>query len=254
MPAQRLVMAFLLALPLPSQNPTIRATAPLVVLSTSVTDRQGKSIDGLTSADFVLLDESARKPVNVDLVDFGLPPIALVVLVQTSARSLSALAKIRKVGAMIPEAVVGANGEVAVITFDDEVRVLEDFTRSEDAISEAFSKLKPKDSSGARTIDAIERSLALLVTVRFPETSHFDYWRKPRPGDKSKVADLQMNLQRTGVTVYSMRYSAYLTPFTTKPEDYEPGGGGYLDGIKDLARLGNLDTMEMLSRTTGGWI
>lgn len=253
MPAQRLVMAFLLALPLPSQNPTIRATAPLVVLSTSVTDRQGKSIDGLTSADFVLLDESARKPVNVDLVDFGLPPIALVVLVQTSARSLSALAKIRKVGAMIPEAVVGANGEVAVITFDDEVRVLEDFTRSEDAISEAFSKLKPKDSSGARTIDAIERSLALLSNRPGPRRPAILIIGESRDrGSKSKVADLQMNLQRTGVTVYSMRYSAYLTPFTTKPEDYEPGGGGYLDGIKDLARLGNLDTMEMLSRTTGG--
>src|SRR6478672_10041230 len=54
MPALRLVMALLLALPLASQSPIIRATAPLVVLSTSVTDRQGKSIDGLTSADFVL--------------------------------------------------------------------------------------------------------------------------------------------------------------------------------------------------------
>jgi hypothetical protein len=49
-----------------------------------------------------------------------------------------------------------------------------------------------------------------------------------------------------------MRYSAYLTPFTTRPEEYEPGGGGYLDGIKDLARLGKLNAMEMLTRTTGG--
>ena len=253
MPALRLVIALLLALPLPSQSPTIRATAPLVVLSTSVTDRQGKSIDGLTSADFVLLDGSARKPVNVDLVDFGLPPIALVVLVQTSARSLSALAKIRKVGAMIPEAVVGANGEVAVIAFDDEIRIVEDFTRSEDVISEAFAKLKPRDSSAARTIDAIERSLALLGSRPGPRRSAILIIGESRDrGSKSKLADLQMNLQRTGVTVYSMRYSAYLTPFTTKPEDYEPGGGDYLDGIKDLARLGNLNTMEMLTRTTGG--
>jgi len=253
MPALRLVMALLLALPLPSQSPTIRATAPLVVLSTSVTDRQGKSIHGLTSADFVLLDGSARKPVNVDLVDFGLPPIALVVLVQTSARSLSALAKIRKVGAMIPEAVVGANGEVAVIAFDDEIRIVEDFTRSEDVISEAFAKLKPRDSSAARTIDAIERSLALLGSRPGPRRSAILIIGESRDrGSKSKLADLQMNLQRSGVTVYSMRYSAYLAPFTTKPEDYEPGGGDYLDGIKDLARLGNLNTMEMLTRTTGG--
>jgi hypothetical protein len=30
---------------------------------------------------------------------------------------------------------------------------------------------------------------------------------------------------RTGVTVYSFTYSAYLTPFTIKPEEYEPSGG-----------------------------
>jgi hypothetical protein len=149
-------MLIVTALLLPGQNPTIRTTAPLVVLSASVVDRQGRSIDGLTASDFILLDESSPKPVNVDLVDFGLPPIALVALVQTSARSLSGLAKIRKVGAMLSEAVVGENGELAVVAFDDEVRVLQDFTRSADAVSDAFSKLKPRDSSGARTMDAVE--------------------------------------------------------------------------------------------------
>jgi len=154
---------------------------------------------------------------------------------------------------MIPEAVVGANGEVAVIAFDDEIRIVEDFTRSEDVISEAFAKLKPRDSSAARTIDAIERSLALLGSRPGPRRSAILIIGESRDrGSKSKLADLQMNLQRSGVTVYSMRYSAYLAPFTTKPEDYEPGGGDYLDGIKDLARLGNLNTMEMLTRTTGG--
>ena len=63
---RRLIMALSLALPVAGQNSTIHVTAPLVVLSASVTDRQAKSIDGLTAGDFVLLDESTRKPVNVD--------------------------------------------------------------------------------------------------------------------------------------------------------------------------------------------
>jgi hypothetical protein len=71
-------------------------------------------------------------------------------------------------------------------------------------------------------------------------------------GSKLKPVELQMDLQRSGVTVYGMRYSSYLTPFTTKPEDYEPAGGGYLDGLKDLVRLGKQNTMEMLTQTTGG--
>jgi VWFA-related protein len=253
MPTRGLAMALSLILPLLGQNPTIRATAPLVVLSASVTDRAGKSIDGLTSMDFVLLDEATQKPVNVDVVDFGLPPIALVVLVQTSARSLSAFAKIRKVGAMIPEAVIGANGEAAVIAFDDEIRVLQDFTRSPDAVSDAFQNLKPRDSSGARTIDAVEKALVMLSGRAGPRRSSILIIGESRDrGSKSKPADLVLSLQRSGATVYSMRYSAYLMPSTTKPEDYEPGGGGYLDGIKELARLGKENTMDMLTRTTGG--
>ncbi|HMJ61066.1 MAG TPA: VWA domain-containing protein [Bryobacteraceae bacterium] len=250
---RQIVAVLCLAFPLLGQDTTIRTTVPLAVLPASVTDRHGKSIEGLTAGDFVLLDDSRPKPVHVDVIDSGLPPIALVVLVQTSDRSLSALAKIREAGAMISEAVVGANGEAAVIAFDDEVRVLQDFTHDADAVSGAFRNLKPRDSSGARMIDAVESSLALLASRPGPRRSGILIVGESRDrGSKSKPADLQVSLERTGVTVYSMRYSAYLTPFTTRPEEYEPGGGTYLDGIKDLARLGKLNAMEMLTRTTGG--
>lgn len=82
-----------------------------------------------------MLDDGRPRPVRVDTVDSGLAPLALVTLIQTTDISLSALAKIRKIGAMIPEAVVGANGEAAVITFDDRVRLVQDFTTDPDAIS-----------------------------------------------------------------------------------------------------------------------
>src|SRR5256885_17017559 len=91
-----LVVELCLAFPLLGQDTTIRTAVPLAVLPASVTDRHGKSIDGLTATDFVLLDDSRPKPIHVDVIDSELPPIALAVLVQTSDRSLSALAKIRK--------------------------------------------------------------------------------------------------------------------------------------------------------------
>jgi VWFA-related protein len=247
------LLAALAAVPLLAQNPPIRATAPLVVLSASVRDQQGKSIDGLTAADFLLLDDSVQKPVQVDVVDFGLPPIALAVLVQSSARSHSALGKIRKVSAMIPEAVVGENGEAAVIAFDDDVRVLQDFTRDPDAVSAAFRDLKARDSSGARTIDAVEKALEMLAGRSGSRRPAILIIGESRDrGSKTNVVELQEKLQRSGVTVYGMRYSAYLTPFTTRPEDYEPAGGSYIDGIKDLLRLGKQNTLEMFTQTTGG--
>src|ERR1700761_3215814 len=105
-----LLVAALLQCHLHAQQPTIRTTVPLVTLPVSVTDRQGRALNTLDSSDFLLTDDGKPRPVRVDTVDSGLAPLVLVTLIQTSDISLSALAKIRKVGAMISEAVVGANG------------------------------------------------------------------------------------------------------------------------------------------------
>lgn len=121
-----------------AQQPTIRTTVPLVTVPVSVTDSHARSIYGLEASDFVLLDDGKPRPVRVDVVDYGLAPVALVTAVQTSGMSLSALAKIRKVGSMITGAVVGANGEGAVLTFGDEVKLAQDFTADPDLVEKAF--------------------------------------------------------------------------------------------------------------------
>lgn len=253
MQLRSLAVTLTLAASLFGQDTTIRTTVPLVVLPARITDRRGKSIDGLTSADFTLFDNSRPKKVDVDVIDSGLAPISLIVLVQTSELSLSALGKIRKVGAMIPEAVVGDNGEVAVLAFDDQIRVLQDFTHSAEAVTDAFSDLKPSDSDGARMVDAVHRSLEMLAGRPGPRRSSVLIIGESRDrGSQAKLSDLRTDLQRNGVTVYAMHYSVYITPFTTKPDDYVPGGGNPLAAIGDLARLGKQNTLAALTSATGG--
>ncbi len=235
------------------QDTTIRTTVPLVVLPTSVTDRRGHSIDGLSPSDFVLVDNATPKPVSIDVTESGLAPIALVVLIQNSDISLSALAKIRKVGAMIPEAVVGENGEAAIITFDDRIDVVQDFTRDADEIANAFRNLKRGDNMDGRMIDAVDRSLNMLAQRPGPRRPNILLIGESRDrGSKTKLEDLRQKLQRTGVTIYALKYSVYLTPFTIKPEEYSPTGGGLLTGITELARLGKQNTIETLTGLTGG--
>ena len=238
-----------------AQDATIRTTVPLVVLPTGVTDRRGHPIPGLTASDFVLLDNARPKPVNVDVIESGLAPIALVVLIQTSDISLSALAKIRKVGAMIPEAVVGENGEAAVVTFDERINVVQDFTRDADQITSAFAGLKPSDAMGGHMIDAVDQALTLLAHRPGSRRSNILIIGESKDrGSKSKLTDLQGKLQHTGVTIYALPYSAYLTPFTTKPEDYAPSGGNLLTGIAELARLAKQNTADVLTEVTGGTV
>jgi VWFA-related protein len=157
-----LLTAALLTTHLRGQQPTIRTTVPLVTVPVSVADRHGFIYD-LHSSDFLLLDDGKPRPVRVDTVDSGLAPIALVTLIQTSDITLSALAKVRKVGVLIPEAVVGANGEAAVVTFDGHIEVAQDFTTDADAISQAFCDLKPADNMGGRMIDAVDKALDMLA-------------------------------------------------------------------------------------------
>jgi VWFA-related protein len=191
--------------------------------------------------------------VRVDTIDSGLAPIALVTLIQTSDIILSALAKIKKVGVLIPEAVVGANGEAAVVTFDDHVEVAQDFTTDADAISETFRKLKPADNMGGRMIDAVDQALTMLANRSGSQRANIVIISESRDrGSKQKLTDLIPKIQRMGVTIYSLTYSAYLTPFTTKSEDYQPTGGGLLQAVTEVARLAKQNTVQALTDVTGG--
>jgi VWFA-related protein len=234
----------------------IRAGTQLVVLPASVTDQHGRPIEGLSSSDFIVLDKGKPQPVQVDTEDSGLAPIALVMLIQTSDISLSALAKIRKVGIMIPDAVVGANGESAVVAFDSQVKILCDFTPDADAISKAFADLKPADNKSGRMIDAVDESLRMLATRRQGSRAIIVIVGESRDrGSEGKLADLLAKVQTRGVTIYSLTYSAYLTPFTIKADEYTPppSGGGFLEAITETARLAKQNTVKELTDATGGW-
>lgn len=236
-----------------AQDATIRTTVPLVVLPTTVTDRRGHTIEGLPASSFVLRDNGVLKPVNVDTIDSGLAPIALVVLIQTSDISLSALTKIRQVGSVVSQAVVGENGEVALVTFDEDIRTVLGFTRDANAVTAAFANLKPSDNMGGRMLDAVSRSLDMLADRAGSRRANLLVIGESRDrGSKAKLDDLRPKVQRTGVTVYGLKYSAYLTPFTTKPEDYAPTGGGLLTGLGELTRIGKQNAFQLLTAATGG--
>src|SRR3954463_14615247 len=80
---------------------TIRANVPLVLLPVTVTDEKGKFIDGLTAEDFAVSDEDKKQEIRLDTPDTLVSPISLVIAIQTSSISASALAKIQEVGSLV---------------------------------------------------------------------------------------------------------------------------------------------------------
>src|SRR5579864_1995062 len=150
------------AIGLCAQEPVIRTTVPLVLVPTTVTDRQGNTIDGLTESDFQVLDNG--KPVKHNLETTN-QPIALVVAVQTSAIAGPALAKVQKIGAMFEPLVVGEGGVAAIVTYSDQIKVWQDFTHSADDFTQRMHKIQPNGESrtDARMNDAVLEAVKMLA-------------------------------------------------------------------------------------------
>jgi VWFA-related protein len=243
-------------LPAIAQEPTIKTTVPLVVVPVSVMDRHGQFVYGLNPSDFLLLDNGQPRPVRVDDPDTIAAAFNLVVLVQTSDISQSALLKIKKVGTMIQDAVAGANGAAALVTFSDQVKLVQDFTNNADEISNAFRGLRSADTSEGKLLDAVAKGLTLLgARSNTRRSAMLIIGESKDRGSETKLQDLLPAIQKSGATIYSLSYSAYLTPFTTKGSEYQPpeGGRGWiLDSITEMVHATRQDTCKVLTGATGG--
>jgi VWFA-related protein len=241
------------------QPASLNATARVVLIPVTVTDRKGKFIDGLTTDDFVVADEGVRQKIHLDTSDTVVAPVSLVVAIQCSGISAAVLAKIEKVGAMIQPLVIGEKGKAAVIAFDDEVRVFQDFTSDGTKLRIAFERVHGRVIKKGYMLDAASAGIKMLETR--PESSRrilLILSESRDRGSKAKLKDVLEDAQRASVLIYPATYSAHATPWTARPEDNPnmPGGDAHtIDFIAtgtELLRLGKTNAADAFASATGG--
>jgi VWFA-related protein len=251
-----LVGVMLLAQPQPaSSQPTIRTNVPLVLVPATVTDKKGNFIDGLSADDFLVSDDGVRQKVRLDTSDTVLAPVSLVVAVQSSGISATELDRIHRVGGLIQPLVIGDRGQAAVVAFDSEVRVFQEFTSDSAKIRSAFEQIEPRTIKQARMLDAVATGVRMLETRPEGRRRVMLVLGESRDrGSAMKLAQAIEVAQRAGVIVYLGTYSAHAAPWTAKPENAPPmpGGPDYLGAITELARLGKTNAAEAFARATGG--
>jgi VWFA-related protein len=235
-----------------AQGPELRTTVRLVIAPTTVTDRKGSYVDGLSEQDFRLTDNGVPRDVRVD---FASVPISLVIAVQASEFSAAALNKLHRIGGMIEPLVTGERGEVAVVAFDSDVRVAQDFTSSFDGVRAAIGSLQPGDR-GSKMIDAVSESVRMLA-ARPPERRRvlLVFSEARDRSSKAKLADVVTRAEQQNVTIYPVTYSAYWTAFTAKPGTTPPPSGYGIDIIaivKEIAQLAKTNSALAFSKYTGG--
>jgi len=232
-------------------TPDIRTTVPLVVAPTTVTDRKGHYIDGLSSADFRLLDRGQPQSI---LADVSYQPISLVIALASNDAAAAALAKVGKAGATVEPLITGIRGEVAVISYADRVRTVQPFTGDFDRVRRALYSVKA-DGTRARMVDAAAEAIHMLDT-RPPGRRRvlILIGESKDRGSETDLQDVLSRAQRANVLIYPFTYSPYATPFTARPQDAPQSSGGLnLIGIfKEIARLSKENTAAALARYTGG--
>ncbi len=169
--------------------PTFQSQTNLVLVPTSVYSPKGDPVYGLSANDFVIEDNGVPQTVMLD-EEGDSNPVSIVLAVQVGrsaslqftkakgvaaddpfyteaerrdcrVRKLPCSTSIAGLGAMLTALVDETHGEAAVVTFDSEPRLFQDFTEDSDKLSQRLRLLTPGDD-GAAILDAVGYSLKLL--------------------------------------------------------------------------------------------
>lgn len=232
----------------------IQSNVQVVLAPVAVTDKKGDFINGLTGDDFLVTDNGQTRNYQFDAPSDLVAPLSVVIAVQTTDIAAAALAKVRKIGPMFQPLILGERGKAAVVAFDDEVRVAQDFTSDPSVLTEAFHKLKARDASGSVIFDAMYKSEELLATQGSNGRRVIILISESRDrGSRAGLDGVIATAQREGIAIYPATYSAYATPFTAKPSDAPPSAGTGLIGlITEPARLAKVNAGSALAKLTGG--
>jgi len=199
----------------------IRVRTLLVNTPVTVRNDKGEMVNTLEKADFHVTDNGV--PQIIAHFTLGGDPISLVVVVETSERISTILPQIRKTGILISQQVMGPTGEGAVISYDDEVKVLQNFTNSADDMEKPMSQLK-EGYSGAKLFDAMSKAVELLESR--PEVSATDLGKRRvmlvigeahDKGSEDKLGEVLRRAQLANVTIYTVGISGFRNDLAKKP-------------------------------------
>lgn len=123
-------------LPLASQN-----TSDRVAVTVSVSDSKGAPVKDLRREDFTVLESG--QPREVQLVGPDEPPLTVGIVADISGGKLKELKKQKDVIAAFLTGLLRPEDRAFLVTFDEDVRLVADVTRSVDDLRNAIDKLMP---------------------------------------------------------------------------------------------------------------
>jgi len=197
----------------------IRVNTTLVTLPVSVMDRDGRYIPNLRKEDFRLWEDGTEQ--NVAFFSSVDKPFSVVLMIDTSGSTRFRLDDIQDAAITFVNQ-LRQDDRVMVLSFDDEVRVLSEFTNDRYRLRDAIRRTRPGE--GTKLYEALDlvmnqrlnrvdgRKAVVLFTDGVDTTSrHASY--------ASNIRDAE----ELDALIYPVQYDTYV--------DMSGGGGGWPGGV-----------------------
>src|ERR1700691_1055294 len=149
--------------PMPSAQadaPNLRVTSTEVLVPTLVEKKGGGILYGLKPSDFVLEDNGVPQKIKVQ-PEMDTAPVALVVAVEQGGVSVLEFNKLARLGPLLDVFLSDPRSQVALVGFDSEPHLIQDFTHEGDQVNKELTQLEPGDG-GAAILDTVNYGVTLL--------------------------------------------------------------------------------------------
>ncbi len=218
---------------LPPKEPQAKVKVQVALVNTPVTVRnvRGEMVHNLEAQDFQITDNGVAQ--RISYFDLGGDPISLVILVETSSRIAPLLPEIRRTGILFTQTVMGSGGEAALVSFNDSVDKLQDFTTNADLLENTIAQLG-QGTSGSKLYDAMAAGVEML-SARPQAAAESGAADKPGrrrvlmilseatdAGSSVKLGEVLRQAQLANVTIYSVGLSTTRAELQSKPRDTRP--------------------------------
>jgi VWFA-related protein len=188
------------------QETTFHSQTSIVVIPALVKNAQGEVVYGLTAKDFIVEDDGAEQPVRLDEPAEG-AAVSVVVAIQRGRRANYEFPRIRGLSAMLDPLVAEGHGRVAIVEFDSQVELIQDFTSNSDKTAATLKALQSGDG-GAAIVDAVDYSVKLLEKAPKERPRILLLISETRDhGSQAKVEDVVAEIGQSSTAVYALAFS-----------------------------------------------
>src|SRR5881296_558049 len=213
---------------LPPSSTQAKVKVRVALVNTPVTVRNGRGdmVHDLEAGNFQVTDNGVAQ--QISHFDLGGDPISMVILIETSSRIEPLMPQMRKTGILFTQTVMGSTGEAAVVSFNDSVDKLQDFTTNSDRIENTFAHLR-EGTSGSKLYDAMALGVEMLsgrpeVTADKPGRRRvlMIVSEATDAGSEAKLGEVLRQAQLANVTIYSVGLSSTRAELQAKPKNTRP--------------------------------